>query len=35
MITKDIVTEFSVPLMNLIRKSASAITGQCLCSFER
>ena len=34
MITKEIVTEFSVPLMNLIRKSASAITGQCLHSFE-
>ena len=35
MITKDVVTEFSVPLMNLIRKSASAIAGQCLHSFER
>lgn len=34
MITKEIVTEFFVPLMNLIRKSASAITGQCLRSFE-
>ena len=35
MITKEIVTEFSVLLMNLIRKFASAITGQCLHSFER